>query len=97
MRLPWLTSVAWTAGFACADVETEVSVDDLRGETAHLVMDGTCETPVADVCDVLPAEGPCAAGCDREALITHVPAGTCAAFYCELTDGRTAVFHACRP
>jgi hypothetical protein len=48
-----------------------------------------------DVCDLLPECGPCSMACDPDALAELIPAGTCAAFLCELVDGRRVTFHAC--
>lgn len=48
------------------------------------------------ICDALPPDGPCSLACDAEALAEqYVPAGTCAAYLCTLTDGREVPVHAC--
>ena len=48
------------------------------------------------ICDLLPPDGPCALACDQQALAEqYVPEGACAAFLCELTDGRDVTIHAC--
>lgn len=69
----------------------ELTVDDT------LVLQGAASTEPDDVCSLLPPDGPCALACDEEALAEqYVPAGVCAAFLCELTDGRSIAVHACR-
>jgi len=49
----------------------------------------------ADICGLLPCDGPCSAACDYEALAQYVPNGTCVTFLCDLADGRTVAVHAC--
>jgi len=53
------------------------------------------EREFRDVCDVLPTDGLCANACDRDVLARQVPAGTCVAFACALTDGRDLLVGAC--
>lgn len=53
--------------------------------------------PPTPICDLLPPTGPCALACDHDAFLDFVPPGTCAAFLCELTDGREIVVNACHP
>ena len=52
--------------------------------------------PHEDVCGLLPCGGPCSMACDYQGLLEqYVPEGTCATFFCELTDGRSVVLDAC--
>ncbi|MBA3459401.1 MAG: hypothetical protein H0T46_05535 [Deltaproteobacteria bacterium] len=72
---------------AQASTRAPASADDAAGE------DGGNE----DVCGLLPCDGPCSLACDYEALIEqYVPPGTCASFYCHLTDGRPFSLDGCR-
>ena len=54
-------------------------------------------TDTENVCDLVPAEGPCADLCDPEALAEHIPEGTCVTFVCHLTDGRRVLTGGCKP
>ena len=50
-----------------------------------------------DICGLLPCDGPCSLACDYNALIEqYVQPGTCASFYCHLTDGRPFSLDGCR-
>ena len=94
--------IAWLCGSACVASEAnDVLVSEgrtLGDDAAHayVVSDmNIAEEP--GICDLLPSCGVCSVACDHDALIEHVPPGTCAAFFCELTDGREVSFHACHP
>ena len=50
-----------------------------------------------DFCALLPPDPPCSLACDPDALSDFVPAGTCAAFLCPLSDGTQFAVHACHP
>lgn len=100
MALHRLLLVALLSGSACVAVDEPVDPGATLGDQAQLVtsaqrdMDGEEE---ADVCDVLPVDGPCSHACDLATLVTFVPAGTCAVFRCDLLDGRGISVHACHP
>lgn len=91
----WLISVI--CGPACVDsaeLESEARTLGVDApEEIRMISPGT----EPDVCELLPACGPCSVACDYEQLSTHVPPGTCAAFVCELDDGRVITVHACHP
>jgi hypothetical protein len=87
---------ALLCGSSCvADVEhaseDRTLSDDARADAARLL--SAPDEP--DICGLLPECGPCADACDPDALEQHLPPGTCAAFVCELTDGRVLTVHAC--
>ena len=75
------------------------SYDEASGDVIQAVASEPGDDDEADdICGLLPADGPCALACDEGALAdTYVPRGTCAAFACTLTDGRTVIVHACHP
>lgn len=76
------------SNLAQASTEAPASADDAAGEDAG----------GEDICGLLPCEGPCSLACDYAALIEqYVPPGTCASFYCHLTDGRPFAIDGCRP
>lgn len=90
---------AFLCGSACVDEpglvsESRTLSDDAR---ATVIIDQMATADEPDICDLLPDCGACSVACDWEALIEYVPPGTCAAFVCELMDGRDATFHACHP
>jgi hypothetical protein len=88
-----------TFGSAClATGETDEESPD-PGDPAHVGTHAVVqlEDPESDICAHLPPAGACAQLCDRDALLEHVPAGSCAVFHCELTDGRAVGVHVCRP
>jgi hypothetical protein len=86
-------------GAGCVDEPEVVNVSRTLGEVARVpVIDEMTTDPEPDVCDLLPEDaGVCSVACDWEAVIEYVPVGTCAAFVCELVDGRDLTFHACHP
>lgn len=50
-----------------------------------------------DICEFLPEHGACSLLCSFDELVeSYVPDGTCVAFICDLTDGRSVTMHACR-
>lgn len=93
-----LLVLAATAG-GCTEVGDAPADIVVVRDTPHASTSARmARVPVADVCDVLPQEGPCACACDHDALVEgFVPPGTCAAFHCELLDGRAIAIHACHP
>lgn len=48
-----------------------------------------------DPCAYLPADGVCANACTPEVLTAEIPAGTCAAFRCSLTNGGVLIAGGC--
>ena len=99
MTLARVALFAALAGSACAVAEEAPpgghppSVEESADVTEALASPPSVEE---DLCDALPDEGPCSLACDPDALRDeYVPAGTCAAFACTLTDGRTITLHAC--
>lgn len=91
-----LLLVALLSGSACVAVDEPVVPGATLGDQAHQVTSAQQEEP-ADVCDVLPVDGPCSYACDFATLSSFVPLGTCAVFHCDLLDGREISVHACRP
>ncbi len=91
-------AIACLIASACAVADEDEPTEDgpLR-EVAQVVTDAQHERIPIDVCEVLPPSGACSAACDHDALAEYVPTGACASFYCELTDGRHLVVHACHP
>ena len=87
--------------FGSACVATGDTDDEPQppGDYAHASTHAVVELgdPESDICAHLPPSGACSKLCDREALLEYVPAGSCAVFHCELTDGRVVGVHACRP
>ena len=54
------------------------------------------EAPETDVCALLPLDGACSLACDYDALVQqYVQKGSCATFFCRLSDGRSIVVDAC--
>jgi hypothetical protein len=99
MRGPAAVTLAFLLGSACVEGPEIVSETRTLGDDARVsVRDEMTTAPEPDVCDLLPVDsGACSVACDWQALSEYVPAGTCAAFVCELVDGREATFHACHP
>lgn len=102
MRCPLACWLAATLLCGCVvgeeDAETNpVALGDVaQVRTSALQGSSASEDPAA-ICDLLPADGPCALACDRTALVDqYVPPGTCVEFACQLTDGRLVGVHACR-
>jgi hypothetical protein len=98
MRRSSALTFAFLLGSACVDEPEVVSgsrtlSDDARASVTAEV----ASAPAPDICTLLPEGGACSVACDWEALREYVPVGTCAAFICELVDGRDATFHACHP
>lgn len=89
--------VALLCGSACLVPDDAASDVSTPGEGAHIVVTAGMDADDDDVCALLPACGPCSVACDAAALADYIPPGTCAAFVCELTDGRRMTFHACHP
>lgn len=96
--------IATLCGAACVSDEREVqpgagsSDEELANVTPAFASSSNDDDDGNDICDRLPADGPCALACDEGALAeTYVPLGTCVAFACMLTDGRTISVHACHP
>lgn len=90
--------VALLCGTACVDADDDASDASTPSDHAHaFALSGLGPGDDNDVCGLLPACGPCAVACDLAALSSFVPAGTCAAIVCDLTDGRQVTFHACNP
>jgi hypothetical protein len=87
---------ALLCGSACI-TEVELASDDRTlGDDARAEQVDMVSMPdEPGICELLPECGPCADACDPDALEQHLPPGTCAAFICELTDGRTLTVHAC--
>lgn len=99
MLLRTVVIAASLSGFACIDDrEGPPDAPDER-DVAQVVTNAQVgPEEFADVCDVLPPEGPCSCACDHQALADRfVPPGTCATFQCELTDGREVIISACHP
>ena len=95
-----LALIAALVGSGCATADDE-PLDGLhppQAESADVTEALALPLSVEeDLCDALPADGPCSLACDLDALTQeYVPAGTCAAFACTLTDGRMITLHACR-
>ncbi|CAN5866949.1 hypothetical protein BH11MYX3_BH11MYX3_25300 [soil metagenome] len=88
---------------ACVDsADPLISVtgaDDPAQErwNAQLLVDGDdAADDGTDICELLPASGPCSLACDPHALgDEYLPVNSCGAFACELTDGRQVIVHAC--
>lgn len=87
---------------ACVDetptLEDPPSSEPSTGEIAQVsqsaqLLDANAEY---DVCEHLPLDPPCSLACDYDALAATLPHGSCAAFFCTLTDGNEIVLHACR-
>jgi hypothetical protein len=99
MRRPAALTLAFLLGSACVDEpEAVTGVRTLSDDARVAVLEEMASAPAPDICDLLPPGcGACSVACDWEALEEYVPAGTCAAFVCELVDGRKATFHACHP
>jgi hypothetical protein len=99
MPLHRLVLVALLSGSACVAVEEPAAPGATLGDQAQLVTSAQrdMEEEEADVCAVLPVDGPCSHACDFVTLVSFVPAGTCAVFRCDLLDGREIAVHACRP
>jgi hypothetical protein len=99
MRGPAAVTLAFLLGSACVDEPEIVSETRTLGDDARVsVVAEMATAPEPDVCDLLPEDaGACSVACDWQALSEYVPTGTCAAFLCELVDGREATFHACHP
>lgn len=100
-RAQWIFA-ATIFGSGCVAIDEDRGFDvatvDARPIDAPYGGDLTAAAAVeaGDICDSLPAEGPCALACDVDALAEqYVPAGACAAFSCTLTDGREIAVHAC--
>jgi hypothetical protein len=99
MRSAWPIVAILIFGSACAteeggdDAPIGVTIDVPAIDETYAV---DLEAPPDDICSRLPADGPCALACDPVALAEqYVPAGTCAAFSCTLTDGTEIAVHAC--
>jgi hypothetical protein len=97
MTRPAALTLAFLLGSACVDEPAVVSGTRTLSDDAHVaIVQEMASAPAPDVCDLLPEGcGACSVACDWEALREFVPVGTCAAFVCELVDGREATFHAC--
>ena len=70
--------------------EPELENDDVAPDPRASVTAGVPAAPEAErnICELLPSGGPCARACEPDAMIAeHVPAGSCAWFSCELSDG----------
>lgn len=92
--------LAFLLGSACTDEPEVVGESRTLGDDARatVVIDEMATAAEPDICDLLPDDcGACSVACDWEALVEYVPPGTCAAFICELVDGRDVTFHACHP
>ncbi len=92
-----LVLVALLSGSACVEAHQAVDAGTTLCAHAQLVTAAQRDVEEADVCDVLPLDGPCSHACDSATLSGLVPTGTCAVFHCELLDGREISVHACRP
>ena len=85
-------------GSACTDEDTSVAERHTPGEEGRALIADEMSPGTDDVCRLLPPDdGACSDACDWEALREYVPEGTCAAFVCDLIDGRQAIFHCCHP
>ena len=99
MRSAWPIVAVLMFGSACAtdDVEPHraaISIDVPGIDEAYAV--DLTDAPPDEICDRLPADGPCSLACDEDALAEqYVPAHACAAFACTLTDGTQIAVHAC--
>ncbi len=100
-----LSSLAIVVLAACAADDTpappepESAVGDLAQAStgAPASADDAGEEDGENICDLLPCDGPCSLACDYDALIEqYVLPGTCASFYCHLTDGRPFSLDGCR-
>ncbi len=89
---------------ACVDSSGELDSDTGANDPAQersfaqqlQVDDRGIEDDGTDICELLPACGPCSLACDPHALADeYLPANSCGAFQCELSDGRSVVVHAC--
>jgi hypothetical protein len=92
--------LAFLCGSACvAELDTGEEArtvsDQARDDTRVIDVSDISPGSEPDVCELLPHCGPCSMACDPQALAALIPPGTCAAFLCELVDGRHATFHAC--
>lgn len=90
--------IALLCGSACVDDEALASGERTLSDDARAIIISDMNLGAEpDLCELLPTCGICSVACDPDALAEHVPPGTCAAFVCELTDGRQVSFHACHP
>lgn len=97
MALHRLLLVGLVSGSACVEVDEAVEPGATLSDQAQLVTPAQRDIEEADVCSVLPVDGPCSHACDLATLVTFVPPGTCAVFRCALLDGRGISVHACHP
>lgn len=97
MALHWLVLIGLLSGSACVEVDEAVNPGATLGDQAQLVTSAQRDIEEADVCAMLPVDGPCSHACDVATLVSFVPAGTCAVFHCDLLDGREISVHACHP
>ena len=96
----WLATAIMVCACACVDRDdADDDVVPLPSDDAHAAITNSLDVPDADynICEHLPASGPCSVLCDRAALEEYVPESSCAVFVCELTDGQTVSVHACHP
>lgn len=97
MALHRLVLVGLLSGSACVAVDEAVDPGATLSDQAQQVTSAQRDIEEADVCAVLPVDGPCSHACDVATLVSFVPVGTCAVFRCDLLDGREISVHACRP
>lgn len=97
MTIHRLVLVALLSGSACVAVDEPPDAEPEPGAPAQGVTSAQLAIGPAEICDMLPPDGPCSQACDPDALASYVPAGTCAVFRCDLLDGRSISVHACRP
>jgi hypothetical protein len=98
-----LSLLAFGVLTACAVEEDSATPPEPQTAVSDLAQASADDAAGADegdenICGLLPCEGPCSLACDYKALLEqYVLPGTCASFYCHLTDGRPFGLDGCRP
>jgi hypothetical protein len=84
---------------ACIDQPTTspVAKPETRQPTTSLTRTVALGEPGANICNSLPADGPCSLACDPAALADqYIKVNTCVDFACTLDDGQTIHIGGCR-
>lgn len=86
---------------ACLDQPTTPTSPEPRSEgpqpTAPVTRTVALAETGANICNSLPADGPCSLACDPGALAEqYIKVNTCVDFACELADGQTIHIGGCR-
>jgi hypothetical protein len=100
MTIQHLLAAAALSLVACVDTPTtpepELTARAAMGQGQLEISRVVARDPGANICQLLPADGPCSMACDSAALAEkYIPLNTCISFQCTLTDGQQILAGGC--